>query len=198
LDNSEFDFSSKIYNIWGETSIPIFLEYLLGIEHLRHNSTSKMIELCRQHSYIAASLFEKDLERITSKQIFELMKIINPFTDKLTSKSLISAYSLFDINSLSEDQKKDIADFYLPFIICSKDMLPYEIVAFVVTNVHDRLSKLVYPEKKWDKLQKFLPSVTMFNQWDRCKRLRKAIKRKGYEIKQLNKYNDNEMDIHCL
>lgn len=198
LDNSEFDFSSEIYNIWGETSIFIFLEYLLGIEHLRHSDTSKMIELCKQYSYIAADLFEKDLERLTSKQIFELMKIINPFTDKLTSKSLISAYSVFDINSLSEYEKNEIADFYLPFIISSKDTFPYEIISFAVTNVHERLSKLTYPEEKWDKLQKFLPSVTVFTQWDRCKRLRKAIKKKGYDIKQLNRYNDDELDIHLL
>lgn len=198
LDNSEFDFSNEIYDIWDEASISIFLEYLLGIEHLRHNDTLKMVELCKRYSYIAASLFEKDLERLTSKQIFELMKIVNPFTDKITSKRLISAYSLFDINSLSEYQKNEIADFYLPFIICSNNMFPYEIVAFAVTNVHDRLSKLAYPEEKWNKLQKSLPSVTVFNQWDRCKRLRKAIKKKGYDIKQLNKYNDNEMDIHLL
>ena len=198
LDDSQFDFSSEIYNIWGETSISVFLEYLLGIKHLRHNNTSKIVELCKQYSYIAACMFEKDIERLTSKQIFELMKIVNPFTDKLTSKALISAYSLFDINSLSEYQKNEIADFYLPFIICSKDVFPYEIVSFTVTNVHDRLSKLTYPEEKWDKLQKSLPSVSVFNQWDRCKRLRKAIKKKGYDIKQLNKYNDNELDIHLL
>ena len=198
LDASEFDFSNEIYTIWGEASISIFLEYLLGIEQLRHNDTSQMVELCKQYSYIAAGLFEKDLERFTSKQIFELMKIVNPFTDKLTSKRLISAYSLFDINSLSEYQRNEIADFYLPFIISSKDMFPYEIVSFAVTNVHERLAKLVYPEEKWAELQKFLPSVTVFNQWDRCKRLRKAIKKKGYDIKQLNKYNDNELDIHLL
>lgn len=198
LDASEFDFSNEIYTIWGEASISIFLEYLLGIEQLRHNDTSKMVELCKQYSYIAAGLFEKDLERFTSKQIFELMKIVNPFTDKLTSKRLISAYSLFDINSLSEYQKNEIADFYLPFIISSKDIFPYEIVSFAVTNVHGRLAKLAYPEEKWGELQKSLPSVTVFNQWDRCKRLRKAIKKKGYDIKQLNKYNDNELDIHLL
>lgn len=198
LDNSEFDFSNDIYNIWGEASISIFLEYLLGIEHLRHNDTSKMVELCKRYSYIAASLFEKDLKQFTNKQIFELMKIVNPFTDKLTSKRLISAYSLFDINGLSEYQRNEIADFYLPFIISSKDIFPYEIVSFAVTNVHERLAKLDYPEEKWAKLQKSLPSVTVFNQWDRCKRLRKAIKKKGYDIKQLNKYNDNELDIHLL
>lgn len=105
LDVSEFDFSGEIYNIWGKTSISIFLKYLLGIEHLQHKDTSKMVELCKQHSYIAADLFERDLERLTSKQILELIKIVNPFTDKLTSNSLVLAYSLFDINSLEEYQK---------------------------------------------------------------------------------------------
>lgn len=198
LDASEFDFSGEIYNIWGEASISVFLEYLLGIQYLRHNDTFKMVELCKQHSHIAADLFEMDIERFNLEQVFELMKVVNPFTDKLSSKRLISAYSLFDINSLNEYQKNEIADFYLPFIICSKDMFPHEIVSFAVTNVHDRLSKLAYPEEKWEKLQRSLPPVTVFNQWDRCKRLRKAIKKKGYDIKLLNKYNDNELDISLL
>lgn len=152
LDASEFDFSSEIYNIWGEASVSIFLEYLLGIEHLRHNDTSKMVELCKQYSNIAANLFEMNLGEFKREQIFELMKIVNPFTDKLSSIKLISAYSLFSINRLSQYQKNEIADFYLPFIICSKDKFPYEIVSFAVTNVHDRLSKLAYPEEKWKKL----------------------------------------------
>lgn len=58
------------------------------------------------------------------------------------------------------------------------DIFPYEIVSFAVINVHERLAKLTYPEEKWDRLQKFSPSVTVFNQWDRCKRLRKAINKK--------------------
>ena len=77
LDNSEFDFSNDIYNIWGEASISIFLEYLLGIEHLRHNDTSKMVELCKRYSYIAASLFEKDLKQFTNKQIFKENNTMN-------------------------------------------------------------------------------------------------------------------------
>lgn len=134
-----------------------------------------MIELFKQHSYIAADLIEKDLEQLNCEQIFELLKIVNLFTDKLTSQRLISTYLLFDINNLSEYQKNEISDFYLPFIIRSKDMFPYEMVSFAVTNVHDRLSKLVYPEEKWNKLQKSLPSVTVFNQWDRCKRAQLSL-----------------------
>ena len=70
--------------------------------------------------------------------------------------------------------------------------------SFTIKFNKERLAKLTYPEEKWDRLQKFLPSVTVFNQWDRCKRLRKAIKKKGYDIKQLNKYSDNELDINLL
>lgn len=198
LDTSEFDFANEIYMIWGEESIPVFLKYLLGIEHLRHKNTSRMFELCKLYSYIASRLFEKNFKKFSREQILDLFKIIDPYADKFSSEGLISVFSLLNIKKSSECQKNEIADFYLPCIICTNDIFPYEIVAFTVTNVHDRLSRLVYPEEKWEKLQKALPEATVFNQWDRCKRLRKAIKKKGYSIKQLSSYNDNELDIRLL
>jgi hypothetical protein len=60
------------------------------------------------------------------------------------------------------------------------------------------MENLAYTEDKWKKLQSLLPEISWLNQWDKCKRVRKAIKKKGYNIKKLDEYNDNELDIHLL
>jgi hypothetical protein len=198
LNTSKFDFASDIYAIWKEKSILEFLECLLGIQHLNHHDTSKMVELCKQHSCMASQLLSERFSEFSSEQILILFKIIDPYYDTISINVLVCVFPLLKIKSLSEDQRNEVADLYLPFILRDNYHFSDEIVAFSVLNIHGRLSKLSYPEGKWRKLQRLLPEASYFNQWDKCKRLRKAMKKKGFNIKQLNSYNDNELDIHLL
>ena len=50
---------------------------------------------------------------------------------------------------------------------------------------------------EWYGIEDLLPNVAFYNQWDKCKRIRKAIKQKGYKIKEIENY-DNELDVHLL
>jgi hypothetical protein len=198
LNTSAYDFACDIYSIWKEESISIFLDYLLGIETLKHNNTSKMFEICKCYSAIAATLLMSNYMNYSEQQLLTLLKIVDPYSDKISFETLVHIFVLLQIKTLSEDQKNEVADWYLPFIICNKNTLPEEIIAFAVLNVHERLAKLIYPDHKWVKLKNILPDTGYFNQWDRCKRLRKAIKKKGIKVKELNFYTDDEIDIHLL
>ncbi len=198
LNTSAFDFACDIYSIWKEESISVFLDYLLGIETLKHNNTSRMFELCRCHSSIATTLLMSNYMNFSEQQLLILLKIVDPYSSEISFEILVCIFKLLKIKTLSEEQKNEVADWYLPFIIYNKKTLPEDIVAFAVLNVHERLAKLIYPERKWKKLQQILPDAGYFNQWDKCKRLRKAIKKKGIEVKKLNNYTDDEIDIHLL
>ena len=35
---------------------------------------------------------------------------------------------------------------------------------------------------RWEKLSELLPDVVWYNSWDKCKRLRKAARRKQYDV----------------
>ena len=199
LDNSMYDFASEIYSIWGELVIDVFLEYLLQFRTLAHQDTqTTMLELCKVHSKTAALMFEKQYISLSNKQIVTLLSIIDPYSDKIDIKPLVSIYKMLSAKDLSSRQKDNLADFYLPIILRSSHSFPDDIVAFSVNNVHDRLANLDYPEDKWKKLKTLLPETTWLNQWDKCKRVRKGIKKKGYNIKNFNEYNDNGLDIHLL
>ncbi len=198
LNTSKFDLSIDIYAIWKEKSVFEFLECLLDVQYLNQHDTKNMIELCKQHSYIASQLLSERYTELLPDQIITLFKLIDPYSDIISSNILVYIFELLKVNSLSEDQKNEVADLYLPFILRNNSNFSDEIVSFSVMNIHDRLSKLLYPESKWRKLQRLLPEASYFNQWDKCKRLRKAIKKKGFSIKQLSSYNDNEIDIHLL
>lgn len=198
LDTSQYDFSSEIFALWGDPAIQVFLEYLLQFRTLPHRDTSSMIALCKVHSKTAVCMFEERYNTLSIQQIEVLLNIIDPYTEKVSADTLIKTFETVSLSELSNQQKDCLADFYLPTILRSSTTFPNDLVAFAVTNVHDRLANLTYPEDKWRKLQFLLPDATWLNQWDKCKRVRKAIKKKGYNIKKLDAYNDNELDIHLL
>lgn len=198
LDTSPYDFSCEIFALWGEPAIQIFLEYLLQFRTLPHRDISSMVALCKVHSKTAAYMFEEKYNTLSIQQIEVLLNIIDPYTEKVSAKTLIKSFETITLTDLSVQQKNCLADFYLPIILRSSATFPSDFVTFTVTNVHDRLANLLYPEDKWRKLQALLPDTTWLNQWDKCKRVRKAIKKKGYSIKKLDGYNDNELDIHLL
>ena len=198
LDNSSYDFAYEIYALWGESAVIVFLEYLLQFKILSHTDTQSMVTLCKVHSKVAASMLEEQYSNLSSQQIEVLLSIIDPYADNMLAKTLIKTFEMLNVTDLSSNQKDSLADFYLPIILRSSTSFPNNIVAFTVSNVHDRLANLTYPEDKWQKLQSLLPEVSWLNQWDKCKRVRKAIKKKGYSIKKLDQYNDNELDIQLL
>ena len=58
------------------------------------------------------------------------------------------------------------------------------------------LETQTFPEDDWDKLEKILPEVAYYNNWDRCKRLRKGFKKKGYSFIKRNEKKD--LPLHLL
>ncbi len=196
LDNSPYDFAPEIYALWGEPAINVFLEYLLQLRTFAPSNTKSMVELCKAHSMVAAHMLEEQYSNLSSTQIEVLLSIIDPYADKIDSKILITIFEMLIALDLSSKQKDNLADFYFPIILRSSTSFPNDMVTFTVSNVHDRLADLTYPEEQWKKLQLLLPEVSWLNQWDKCKRVRKAIKKKGYSIKNLDQYKDNDINIH--
>jgi len=198
LSKSIFDFADELYYIWEEYSIHVFLNYLLGFEKLAHNDTKKMLTICKINSNIAAQRLTSNNNTLTSNQLLVFISIVNQYSDNVSFETLVKIFFDIQVNLLSTSQKNEVADWYLPFILRYNCTFPEEIISFAILNVHDRLSKFPYPDEKWRNLKMLLPDAGFYNQWDKCKRLRKALKKKGIKINQLNEYNDDAIDIHLL
>jgi len=85
-------------------------------------------------------------------------------------------------NTLNEDTSFTLAQFLLPVILLKEELFPDDIVRFSFKIVNNRISEQRFDYQRWEKLEKLLPEVAWYNSWDKCKRLRKAIKQKGYKI----------------
>jgi hypothetical protein len=91
-----------------------------------------------------------------------------------------------------------LALFYLPIILQSNQIFPIQMVAFVFEVIHTSAKQQKLSDNEWNNMEHILPEVGLFEQWDRCKRLRKAFKKKGYRLKDIDDKDDFDMDIHLL
>ena len=90
-----------------------------------------------------------------------------------------------DINA---NLKLALAQFFLPLILTSNETVAQDFVEFSFTPIHDELAKNQFSYERWAKLKSILPSVSLYSSWDKCKRLERAMKKKGYSV-QSSGYN---------
>ena len=113
-----------------------------------------------------------------SKQQF-----INDFQDSFTNydiEEIEKIYVSILSKQCSQQEKEVLAKFLLPFCLDENYTLSTQLVKLCFYEVNHLLATQTFPEYEWDKLEKILPEVAIYNSWDRCKRLRKGFKKKGY------------------
>ena len=137
----------------------------------------------------------KNLYELSASQIMIMLSFIDAYSFSIMSVSknqLQYIYStILNDNNASAQDKLKLAYFLMPIILRVKYAVPNNIVTFSFEHVHQSLANNVLPISEWKKLNKLLPE-TFFDGWDKCKRLRKAMKKRGYNLKMLEKYNDDE------
>ncbi len=195
LSTSKFDFSNEIYFIWREKSILNFINCLLGIDYLNCNETTVMSKICKNHSQNVIQFLEEKYKYLLKEQILFLFTMIDPYLDTISYKNFEQIYMSISVNTLNDEQKNLVADTYLPYILRSGYKFSDSIVNFSVTNVYERLESSTYPNINWQKLKRILPEASLFNQWDKCKQLRKAVKKKGLKVKKIDEINDFDIEL---
>lgn len=91
---------------------------------------------------------------------------------------------IFRNNSYSEwiEKKREIALLYLPIILKVGFKFPDYIVKFCFNIVNDLLVADNISLDEWRKLDLLLPQAPLFQNWDKCRRLKRAFRKKGYIV----------------
>lgn len=195
LSVSEYDLAYDLYKIYGETSIDIFWNYVLlnldrknvnGIKQIIRKDVSKCIKILK------GNLKER-------KKLFFLIDIIDSYDYSIkdvTECEIRQLYKTLNPESCNKKEQELLARFLIPICLIADYMVETEIVRFAYIQVDHLLATQTFPEYEWEKLEQLLPEVAWYNNWDRCKRLRKGLKKKGYQIKELKE--KDELPKHLL
>jgi hypothetical protein len=201
LNNSVYDFGKELFNLFGEKTVIVFFDYLLGFRTLASKNFESIKEVCKNHEQYCVKIIETKYKEMDNHQLIVMLEITNPFSNfvlKMNPNLLISIFDKININGLSSEDKMKVALFYFPIILQVNNIFPFHIVNFAFEIIQSSGAKQIFPNSEWDRIEKILPENSWVNQWDKCKRLRKAIKRKGYKLKTIGEKEGSDMDIHLL
>lgn len=201
FDNSRYDLSSEIYKLFGEKCIDICLDYLLGKKKLANKNTCSITDACKKHKDICLHRLSKEYKKMNIEQILLLLNIINIDSKKVIDENFklwLDIFCLVSKLKLTDNDKRELALVYFKFIMKSIRKYPSDIIKFTYNVINDYLAKENTNKIYLDKIEEFLPKLEWYNNWDRCKRLQKAIKKKGYSLRDIDVYDNEDIDIHLL
>lgn len=116
--------------------------------------------------------------------VFLILNKINIYNIDLNSINSRVWIAIFRNNRFSEwtEKKSDIALLYLPIILKVSLKFPNDIVSFCFNIVNNLLATDKIDWDEWRKVDSLLPQTPLIGNWDKCKRLKKAFKNKGYMV----------------
>ncbi|WP_366924200.1 hypothetical protein MFMK1_001158 [Metallumcola ferriviriculae] len=181
IENSRESISEKVYNTFGSVSTRIFLDWCLSTGKQKDN----WMQLCNNspEECINWLLAVKSLDDVSL--FVSIASRLDPYSKAISQygiKPWLRIFDKLDFKKINEDSRFLLAQFFLPIMLMSKDDVTKEFAEFVFYPIDAKLANQQFDYDQWQKLDKLLPRLSWYNSWDKSKRLRKAMKRKGYQF----------------
>lgn len=182
LINCKYDLTVEMYKTFGDVVIDVFFELGNSVNKSTNASLKRWSGLCAKNHRLSVS----KLTRIEDATLFEVViDVLDPYDDDLLQVAPTvweQLYQKFCGISGAYSVRIKYAQFVLPIILRSDNCFADELVRFAFTTVHKILANDNMDYCRWEKLSELLPDVVWYNSWDKCKRLRKAARRKQYDV----------------
>ena len=125
------------------------------------------------------------IKALYTNLLVSVVSVLDPYSATVRQNGLMPWINLFkqlNQKDITENSQLTLAQFFLPLILTSNETVTDDFVKFSFTPIYNKLAKNQFSYERWIKLESILPSVPWYNSWDKCKRLRKAMKEKGYSV----------------
>lgn len=187
LNNSKVDLCDQLYKVFKDISISIVLDWCVKADYKNKDKerVRLWLNICKSNpleciTWLSAKKMTYDIEFV-----FLAIAVLDPYSKivfKFGDNPWQSILQENNLNILDNTTRVELAEFILPIILLTDIRFSNDIVNFVYNVVYDRLAHQQFDYIKWEKLEPLLPQLSIFNNWDKCKRLKKAIKAKGYQV----------------
>lgn len=194
---SNIDLCYNLYKVLGDQC----LNYLLvevckqGIEYVQCHKSLKKV--CSQKTEICFKFLCEQVERNKFQDDFFFIVLFDPHKLILASSEFKVMQDIFynmKKNVLFEEYKSKIARFYIILILKTEYKFSDDILSFSFAVVYSELATQKFPQDEWEKMEYLMPEFGYHN-WDRCKRLKKSLKKRGYSKKE---FESDELEVYLL
>ena len=176
--NSTEKLAYRIYQLYGNLAINTFF---MWAESNSFSSKRDWKNVCKYEPVLSVKL----LCKASKPEVFiDVILVLDSYDKSLrmiTINTWEVLYKQFCVNG-DRSAKEAFAQFLMPIILMSKERYPDELAEFTFKYVHKIMAENRMDYCTWEKLSTILPEVSPIHMWDRCRRLRKAAKRRNYNI----------------
>ncbi len=183
LENSSEVLYKQVFDFFGEISIEIFLNWCKK-STLKLERVSEWINICKYSPRICLKWISST-EVLDVKLLVSIISVLDPYSEVVRHKGIKPWFRVFkqlDPREINANSKMVLSQFFLPLILMSYETVSDNFADFSFTPIHNKLAKNQFSYEQWIKLESILPDVPWYSNWDKCKRLRKAMKEKGYSV----------------
>lgn len=177
---SNKNIEKKIFELYGNESIEVFFECLNQSTY--NSNLYRHVSICNNNIVLSVNKLSDLRSEIAFKNVIAALDAYSPELLSINIDYWWLLYTKFCKQSNDESIQETFAKFIFPIVLQSNKQFPYELIRFTFLTVHDILLRDGMPYYEWDKLSTLLPEVAFYKMWDKCIRVRKAAKNRGYDI----------------
>lgn len=197
IENSSADLCYNLFSVLGEKSIPYLLEEACrrGIQYIQKQKSLKQV--CFQKTEDCFKFLCKQVEGNKLRDCVLFVELIDPHQLSLSKSEIDTMVKVFEViknSELYQEYESKIARFYIILILRSEYKFPNHILTYSFVKVYSELANQQFSQDEWEKMEYLMPEFGYHN-WDRCKRLKKSLRKKGYTKKELG---SDELEFYLL
>ncbi len=181
LDNSTELLCEQVFKVFGNISVSIFLKWCRQRTEQYDRKVRDWIKLCK-YSPETSIEWLASCENLDIRLLALIISVIDPYSKTVNKYGLKPWFKLFQQlpKQISPKIKLTLAQFFLPLSLMRDEAIAKDFAIFSFYPVHKALEQNQFNYEQWKKLERLLPALSWYQSWDKCKRLRLAMKNKGY------------------
>lgn len=184
ISNSSFDLKYNIYKVFNDRGIISVLDYCV---HNRKNISRvtyyNYLRISQYNYFISCKWLIHNYALIDIHDSVFIFSECDPYMKefrKITIAEWTQLFSSGNLSTLSPEESFSLAVFLLPLILLADETFPVFLVTFSYREIYEQLANQTLDFKYWYKLDFLLPQLSWDKNWDKCKRLKKGLLKKGY------------------
>ena len=182
LENSSESLYEQVFNAFGEISINVFLDWCKSISRENKEKIKDWMQICTYNPDVCIKWI-LSTENLDGELLVSVISIFDPYSDMIKNFGVgpwVKVFEHLNYEILDSRSRLILAQFFLPLILMSNEVVPNDFVRFSFDQIYKELENSGFDYKEWIKLEPLLPLISWYSAWDKCKRLRMAFEQKGY------------------
>lgn len=197
IRTSDIDLCYNIYKVFGEQCLSYLLVEVCrqGVRYVQKHKSLKKV--CSQKTELCFKFLCEQVGRNKFEDGLFFVELFDPHKLMLSPdefKIMQDVFYNMKNDMLFEEYESKIARFYIVLILKNEYKFPDDILSFSFARVYSELANQKFPQDEWEKMEYLMPEFGYHN-WDRCKRLKKSLKKRGYSKKE---FESDELEVYLL